>query len=371
MKNKKKNWYVLGGIFFSFCIFNIIHKVLIKKKKKSSQRELSILCWSRNFDINLLNDFEKTTGIKIHLGRYSTNEELISKIKLNKSCGIDLIIPSDYAVQTLYKLDLIKSIDENKILFMDKLYTNFLECVKFDNNKIFAIPMEWGFYGFLIDKDLKYALTEDLFGTMLIENKDNFSLARNLNIKFCMTNDYVAAISYVYHYLKSKNNIKESDLTSTIYNKIRDYLINQKKYISLYSDTKGADAFTNKEINSGYVHHGEYIQSMNNSKFFFIPSSGALLSIEYFAIPKEASHIDEIYEFLNYYFNKKIMAKNAKISLAFPSIKDGILEMNLDENILEIIDKIINKKIKVYTANDVPLSEKDMLSLWLSIKSSK
>jgi spermidine/putrescine transport system substrate-binding protein len=357
-----KGYLYFVGLFLALFILVVgLYVLYTNESQKFKKRELCLLAWSRNFDMELLNDFEKKTGIKVHLAKYGTNEELISKMRLSGGKGIDLIVPSDYAVNILYDLNLIKKIDKSRIPFLPKLYPGLVHGAEFKDEDLYGIPMEWGIYGLLFDKRLLDKYTVEQLEHIII------GLMKNPGILVGIPNDYVAVITFVYNYLVSQHEDIKKLSSVQLYNMLYDAMKKQKENIHLYSDTRIADAFSRGEVEVCFIQHGEYIQASMPTKYFIPISSGALISIEYFAIPNAAEHIDEAYEFLNYYFDKKIMAKNAEISLSFPSLKEALDEMDLDDCMKNIVRLIEYKKIPYYPSQNV-LPEKDMISLWLSIK---
>ena len=72
---------------------------------------INIFAWGDILEPAVVAEFEKTTGIKVYLNYYSSNEELLVKIKATRGEGYDLIIPSDYTVELLAKDGLLKKID--------------------------------------------------------------------------------------------------------------------------------------------------------------------------------------------------------------------------------------------------------------------
>ncbi|MBS0627482.1 MAG: spermidine/putrescine ABC transporter substrate-binding protein, partial [Verrucomicrobia bacterium] len=57
---------------------------------------INVFAWSDILHPDIVADFEKETGIKVKFNYYSSNEELLVKLKATKGEGYDLIIPSDY-----------------------------------------------------------------------------------------------------------------------------------------------------------------------------------------------------------------------------------------------------------------------------------
>ncbi len=98
-----------------------LRRPLLAQMEWSSSYEpnsINVFAWGDILDPAVIADFEKETGIKVNLNYYSSNEELIVKLKATRGEGYDLIIPSDYAVKILIKEDLLKPIDQKPPRFL-------------------------------------------------------------------------------------------------------------------------------------------------------------------------------------------------------------------------------------------------------------
>src|SRR5512140_2416162 len=77
---------------------------------KPTSTELNLYAWSDYVPQQLLDDFTAQYGIKVNYDTYSSNEEMLAKLKAGAS-GYDLVIPSDYTVQMMLKQDMLEPLD--------------------------------------------------------------------------------------------------------------------------------------------------------------------------------------------------------------------------------------------------------------------
>src|SRR5512140_3287354 len=77
---------------------------------KPTSKELNLYGWSDYVPQQLLDDFTAQYGIKVNYDTYSSNEEMLAKLKAGAS-GYDLVIPSDYTVQMMLKQDMLEPLD--------------------------------------------------------------------------------------------------------------------------------------------------------------------------------------------------------------------------------------------------------------------
>ena len=108
-------------------IFGILVYPKFEGFSPSHQRTLNIFVWGDYFDAKMIERFEEEKGIKVKLHYYSSNEEMMLKLKAHKGTGYDLIVPSDYAVQILIKEN---NVFHRKLcLFVSFLSSAFLGCL--------------------------------------------------------------------------------------------------------------------------------------------------------------------------------------------------------------------------------------------------
>jgi len=90
------------------------------------------------------------------------------------STPYDIIIPSDYMINKMRKLNLIKKLDHSKLEGLDNIDPQFLDKV-FDPGNEYSIPYFWGTLGILYNKtkvpeDLKFDKWNDLWDSRLQNN---------------------------------------------------------------------------------------------------------------------------------------------------------------------------------------------------------
>ncbi len=161
------------------------------------ENRLHIYAWPEMFLPEVIDQFEKETGIKIKIHCYTTNEELRLNLKTKQKKGYDLIFPSDYCVQMLIKENLLKPINKTKLNYLDKINPILLG-LEYDKTNQYAIPYQWEIFGFGIDTDY---FKEKSFNPSwdLVFNPENF------NLKFAMVNDSIEAVNFSARYLFGAN----------------------------------------------------------------------------------------------------------------------------------------------------------------------
>jgi spermidine/putrescine transport system substrate-binding protein len=358
MKKKNKVLFFFTIIGIGFFIF-----FYYKKNTVNNKKTLTILSWMGTFDPKIIREFEEKSGIRVYLSYYSNNEELLSKMKLTKGQGIDLIIPSDYAIQILEQENLIQPLICENIFSIKYIYKKLINNFYIDNNRIIAIPIEWGVYGIAYTPkvneqiDNQSNLIDILLGNTIIKNQ-----------RICMSNDSMAVCTLIHMYYvnKFKNAFADNNAKYTI---LYEILKKQHPYVKLYSDNRIAHVFEKNEIDLAYIQTDEFIRALEKNEdlnFNLIPSS-TIKTAEYIALSAQAKNISESYEFINYILSLETMEKNIQSIGYFPVRKDFDLT-KLHPKAQEIINNILTDNIIINSVEKI-ISDEDRISLWTALKS--
>lgn len=365
-------------IIFSILFIIIIYFIFYKKKYikeffnnniYKNKKELTILTWPNIIDQKLVNEFEKKTGITIHISYFLTNEELIAKISANKDLEYDIIIPSDYTLRKLRKDKLIKEIDKEKIENIDYFDKKLINYASKDNN-LYGIPFKWGIYGIAIKKELL-----NFFSNNEDEIINSFILGKKgkKNFRLCMSSDALACFNFIKLYYKNNfdlKNVEKKDLKMIIY----EILKKQKEFVKCYSDERVQYLFENNEIDMALLQSTNYFYGLENNKNieFLIPKNGALKTIEYISIFNNAKNIDGCYEFINFIISNDHKPDSInifnKISKNINPEKEDFNEITYLEKGKKVLKKIKENNIKTHFIKEF-ISEKDLIGLWIKLKS--
>ena len=107
---------------------------------------LSLLTWKGYAPKNLVEKFQKETGITVKV-TYSNNEEMIAKLRATRGAGFDVAQPSQDRISSVQeKYNIYQPIDLTKVK-TDQIIESMLEAVK-QNTMVggqpHAVPFCWG-----------------------------------------------------------------------------------------------------------------------------------------------------------------------------------------------------------------------------------
>jgi len=323
----------------------------------SREKTLNVFTWGDILEPSVIAQFEKETGIKINLSYYSSNEELIVKLKATEGFGYDLIIPSDYAVKALADEGLLKELDKNQLHFWKDINPLLLNHF-FDSNNHFSIPFEWEVFGLGFDKD--YDKKNPLASSWkMIFEPQGYNIA--------MLNDPIEVIAltafYLYQTVGFVNNQQIEE--------IKNLLIRQKKWVEAYASFRG-DYFIATKNCPVVVSTSSYMRrSMNQFPFigFMIPKEGTFITIENLCIPKASSKETLTYQFINYLFRYESIEKHYQTFGFFPSL---LTHLDLIEKDPAIRKLVISspEDFKTYHFIQNIVSPQTLHDMWIEIKTN-
>lgn len=321
------------------------------------ENSINVFVWGDILESSIVKSFEKETGIKINLSYYSSNEELLVKLKATKGEGYDLVIPSDYAVHLLIKEDLLKKIDKEKFAHWQSINPALLGH-HFDPNNDYSIPFEWELFGFGVDKDY-FATHPTPPSWGMIFDPDI------VHYKITMNNDPIEVIQFAAFYLYGH----VDHLTPDQVQEVKQILTRQKPWVAAYANFRGDYFLATKNV-AVVIASTSYIwrtKRMFDFVGFVIPKEGSFITIENLCIPKPSQKEDLVFRFINYLCSPKSVAKHFETYALFPSTLHALDIMNIDPQAAAIM-RSTPEDFKNYHFIHNILPQEETLDTWVEIK---
>jgi spermidine/putrescine transport system substrate-binding protein len=338
----------------------VIFGLLLTPKWKALQpndaKTLNIFTWGDYFDPKVLEQFEKDHGVKIQLHYYSSNEELILKLKAHKGQGYDLVVPSDYAVQILIKENLLQPLDYSRITFLDQISPALLHH-PFDPHNRYSLPNMFEVYGIGFDPDqIDPSRVQPTFGHVFDPSMIDYA--------FAMTPDPVEAVTFAACYLYGK--VDRLDSTQTA--RIRQLLIDQKPLVEAYADYRSKYLLQTKNcalsiLRASFLLH---IARENPQMSFMLPKEATVVSIESVAIPIGCEKTDLVYSFLNYLYQDEVMASQVAICPLFPATSSACAFLHEPDLYFSIYNQVMKKPNFYFFRHLIP--EETAREIWVEVK---
>lgn len=294
---------------------------------KTKREQINVLNWSSYIPDEIILDFEKETGIKVNYSTYSSNEELLAKVSNAKKGTYDLIFPSDYMIKIMINKNMLENIDKTKLKNYSNLNEKYLN-QPYDKGNKYSLPFLAASTIISINREfIKDEITSynDLLNTkyknevVLIDDERIIIgmalLANGFDMNSVEKNELEIAKEWL---LKLKDNIKAYDSDSP-----KSFLISKEASIAVLWNAEATIAnWENKNIENVY------------------PKEGVALSIDNFAIPKDAQNQEIVYKFIDYILEPTVMKK--------------IIESYPYKNVNKETDKILSNKYKNNIASNIP-----------------
>jgi putrescine transport system substrate-binding protein len=273
---------------------------------------LNLYIWSDYLAPNTLSDFEKQTGIKVHVAYFDTNETLETKL-LAGSSGYDIVVPTASYFERQIKAGVYLSLDKSKLPNLKNMDPQLMAKVAMhDPDNAHGVIYLWGTNGIGYNEKMIRALLPDapLDSWRMVFDPQIASKVAKCGIS--VLDSPAEMMRAVFNYLgKDPNSQKPEDLAQgeAVLTKIRPYIrnINSSEYI---------EALANGDLCLAVGYNGDVMQARDRAHDankgidikYSVPKEGTILWFDMLAIPKDAPNPDSAYAFINYIMTPQVIA---------------------------------------------------------------
>ncbi len=261
----------------------------------TESKEVNVLIWEGIIAPDVIPKFEQETGLKVNVGYYESNEELLSKLQAG-AAGIDLIFPSDYMIEIMIRQNLLSQLELANLPNAAGIDSTYLG-LYFDSKNQYSIPYQISTAGIAINTD-EVNNYEESWSLLWDEN-----YAGKLSMLDDMRYGVIPAQKLLGY---SANTQNQEELDKTL-----ELLIDQRKLSNpIYSSYSYSNYFKTKEIVMGYVYSGDAFQIAKEvpSLQYFIPKEGTNVAIEAMCIPKKSKNKLNAEKLINFILKPEIHA---------------------------------------------------------------
>jgi putrescine transport system substrate-binding protein len=345
------------------------------------ERVVNVYNWSDYIEPTVLEAFTKETGIKVKYDTFDANETLETKLLAGRS-GYDVVTPTAYFLERQIKAGVFQKLDKSKLSNLGNVWPEIARrLAAYDPGNAYAVNYMWGTTG--IGYNVKRAREilrpsgpiEDAMASWDIVFKPE-SLARFKDCGVHMLDSPEDIVTAALKYLGLDPNSKsESDL-----GKAADLMMKIRPNVRKFHSSEYLNALASGEICLVVGWSGDVKQAQKRAAEakgsvqigYAIPTTGAQMWFDNFAIPKDARNVAEAHAFINYQLRPEVAAKNSN----FLSYANGNLASQ------KLIDKSIIGDRTVYPdaatmanlytigARD-PRSQRVLNRLWTRIKTGR
>ena len=346
-------WIFRGGFIAIWLALLAFFLAAPKEKSEIAARTLNICSWPDAIPESAIAAFEKEYNVKVNMSYFTTNEELLTMMRLVDGKEYDLVVPSDYAVKILKEEGLLKKIEKARVQAFADIDT-FLLGYDYDKNNDYSIPIQWEALGFGIDREYFDA-------KKLKPSLDLLFAPPNRDYKVAMTNDPVEAINLASYYLFGHT----KPLTPIEMDAVASLLTRQKQWVESYNSMRPDYILATKTAPVAFGQSSHLVHAGKHSPFidFLLPDDAAFLSIESLAITAATEKDDLAYTFINYFLTPENLTAAYDEFGTFPAIPQALKTDRLYKSLRK---KLSHSRIHFFRHT---LPEPLIRTLWIKVKS--
>ncbi|MFT4414686.1 ABC transporter substrate-binding protein [Fredinandcohnia humi] len=314
----------------------------------SSGNTLTIFNWGDYIDMEVVERFEKETGIKVIYETFDSNEAMMTKIEQGGTT-YDIAVPSEYMIDKMRQENLLIPLDHSKLPNLKNIDERFMD-LPFDPGNEYSVPYFWGTVGIVYNPTMLDGLEitswDDLWDPAL---KNEILLIDGAREVIGMG---LNSLGY------SLNDTNPDHLMEA-----KEKLISLTPNVKAIVGDEGRMLLENQEASIGLVWSGVASEIMweNEDLEYVVPIEGSNLWFDNMVIPKTAKNVDAAHQFINFILDAQVAAQNTEyVSYSTPN-KEALQympeEMVNDERFypspeltekLEVYENLGKKNLAVY-----------------------
>jgi len=250
-----------------------------------------------------LDEFSKVTGVHIQVNAFGSNEEMLAKLQAGGT-GWDVFVPTNYTISNYVELDLIQEMDLSRLPNYDASANNpRFAGPAMVNGKVYCVPKNWGTTGFIVNtKKIKSGPKSW---------KDFFDVTMKAGSGHTIVHDYqlttigaaLCALGY------SFNSIDPKELAAA-----EALLIKSKPHLfAITSDYQPGMRSGDAWMSICWNGDGTQLKKDLPEMEYVLGTDGGEIWTDFYAIPKEAPHLDAAYAFINFMQDPYVQAREASV----------------------------------------------------------
>jgi spermidine/putrescine-binding protein len=321
----------------------------------AGEGKLNIYTWSEYLPQEVIDEFQRRTGIAVTVDTYDSNETLMAKLASGVA-GYDLVVPSDYIVQPLIHQQLIRPLDKSQLTNLVNLDPAFLN-QRFDPGNQYSIPYLWGTTGLAYNKKI---ITDPVDSwDVLFDPKYSGRILMLDDMREC----FAVALK------KLGKSINETD--PDVLRQAADLLKKQHALVRAYDSENYDKTLEGGDVVVAHGWNGQFAKVVSEQPDTFayvLPREGGTIWMDNVCIPTAAQNPAAAYLFINYILEPGPAAK----------IVDGVSYASPNAAAKPLIDpKIVNDR-DIYPTpdmlkgweylDDVGKTSRTLDELWTEIK---
>jgi putrescine transport system substrate-binding protein len=342
-----------------------------------AERTVDFYNWSDYIDPTVLEQFRQETGITVHYDTYDSNDILETKLLAGNS-GYDVVVPTAYFLQRQIQAGIFYKLDKSKLPNLVNVWDEIAKrLARYDPGNQYAVNYMWGTVGigYNLEQVKKILGPQAVIDSWdVVFKPDIISQFKDCGVHMLDSSDDILTLAL--HYLRlDPNSTNREDLE-----KAANLLTAVRPFVRKFHSSEYLNALASGEICLVVGFSGDIKQAQNRAKEahngveigYAIPKEGTQLWFDNLAIPRDAKHVDEAHELINFLLRPQIAAKNTNfvsyangVAASRPFVAPAILN---DRGIYP--DQVMMDRFFTISVRDPPTT-RFMNRLWTRIKTGR
>ena len=271
-------------------------------KKAGANGELNIFTWTEYVPESVIEKFEDEYDIKVNWTTFSSNEDMLAKVKSEADGTYDIVQPSDYMVEQMIAQDMFMELDKDVITNIDNIGESYLN-PPYDPGNVYSVPYQGGVAAIAVNTDkvdIEITSYDDLF---------NPELAGQLEV----LDDYRAVIGMTARSMGYSMNETDKDKLA----EIEEKLLTLKDNVKVYDSDSPKNALISGDCTVAYCWAAEIALAMeeNSSIEIVFPEEGPYVFMDNWAVLKGSKNSENAMKFINFMLDPEV---SEMVSEEFP-----------------------------------------------------
>ncbi|MDO4284129.1 MAG: spermidine/putrescine ABC transporter substrate-binding protein [Eubacteriales bacterium] len=318
--------------------------------------ELNLFIWTEYVPDAVIEQFEEETGIQVNVSTFSSNEDMLAKVRSEEEGAYDIVQPSDYMVQQMIANDMLEELDQEQLTNLGNIGEAYLD-PSYDPGNVYSVPYLGGVVAIGVNTD---RITDEITG---YDDLFNPAYADTTVV----LDDTRAIIGVTERSMGLSMNESDPDTLAEVQTK----LLSWKPNIKLYDSDSPKSALISGDCTIGVAWSAEIALAMDENPAIEIvyPEEGAYKFIDNWTVPKGAKNYDNAMKFINYMLEAET---GQAVAQEFPYLNPNAAAIELmDEEYRNNIAKNVPQEV-IENAEFVENLDTDTLAIldqmWTELK---
>ena len=249
--------------------------------------ELNLFTWDGMFPQEILDGFEKETGVRIRYSNFDYDEDMLAKLAEAKGGDYDLVIADDYIIELAIKEGLVQKLDTSRLSNYDNLNPAFMSQF-YDPENEYTVPYGAGIVLLMYDPaltDVEITGYEDLWTPAVEDNR-------------ALTATYRVVNGIALKLMGESYNTEDLEVIRAAGKKMLELAPN----VRVINDNNTQDLLISGEVAVAFLYTSQVSAALSARPDLKVvyPEEGLGFGIMAGFIPSQAPNADAAYAFLDY-----------------------------------------------------------------------